>query len=162
LGAGPRASREPGGSQNKDSLSEDISPPGSATRNTLLSSCFTFLISSPTSSVRVTMASSQDLPTYVSTLLTSFTSRIANQTSLYSTLTLPLPLAPIHPLSALLEHITSKPVHEVYFPFLRFGAIHAVRTTTMWAAMTRGKDRGGVSRLQDLFGYLTLACTRNL
>ncbi len=97
----------------------------------------------------------------LSSIITNQISRLANQTSLLTPLTLPnnLPLAPINPLSSLLEHLTSTPVHEVYFPFIRFGVIHAVRSTTIWASLVKGKERRGVGRLGDLFGYLVLACS---
>ncbi|ORY30992.1 hypothetical protein BCR39DRAFT_455343, partial [Naematelia encephala] len=35
--------------------------------------------------------------------------------------------------------------------------IHAARVTTVWAGLTKGKDRRDVGLLQDLFGYLTMA-----
>ena len=93
-----------------------------------------------------------------SSIFSFLTSRVADQTSILSPLTLPLPGANIRPIAAFLDHVTSTPVHEVYFPILRFGAIHAARVTIAWAGMTMGKDRKGVGRLGDLFGYLTLAC----
>ena len=95
----------------------------------------------------------------LSSLITSLTERVANQTSTLTSLTLTLPLNPVLPIAALVEHITAKPVHELYFPFLRFGVIHAARVSTVWAGLIRGQDRRGVSVLQDLVGYLTLACT---
>lgn len=72
-------------------------------------------------------------------------------------LVLDAPLAPIHPIKDLLAHLTSTPLHSVYFPFLRFGCLHAARAAFGWAAMTKArKETPGV--LQDLLGYLTLSC----
>ncbi|ORX38863.1 hypothetical protein BD324DRAFT_569248, partial [Kockovaella imperatae] len=58
-------------------------------------------------------------------------------------------------ISRLVHHITTEPVHPIYYPFLRFGALHASRTCLVWAAATKtGGSRRKVGRLQDLFGYL--------
>lgn len=70
---------------------------------------------------------------------------------------LTLPLAPTAPISNLIAHLTSTPLHPTYFPYLRFGILHAIRVTTVWAGLTKARqERIGV--LHDLFGYLTMAC----
>lgn len=69
-------------------------------------------------------------------------------------------LEPVSSIVALLEHLTTQVVHETYVPFLRLPVLHAVRVTVAWASLTRGR-RGrerGVGVLQDMFGYLVLAC----
>lgn len=88
-------------------------------------------------------------------LLEGLTAYIANTTSTLAPLT--LPLAPVLPLTKFLDHVTSSPVHSTYYPFLRFGAIHASRLTLVWAGMTKGRKKD-VPIFQDLFGYLVLAC----
>jgi hypothetical protein len=89
------------------------------------------------------------------TVLQDITAYIANTTTTLSPIN--LPLAPVTPLSQLLHHVTTTHVHPVYYPFLRFGAIHAARVTLVWAALTRGRKRT-VPFFQDLFGYLVVAC----
>lgn len=89
------------------------------------------------------------------TILEELTSYISNTTSTLAPLT--LPLGPVGPLSRLIDHVTTTPVHSAYYPFLRFGAIHATRLTLVWAGMTKGR-KTPVPVLQDLFGYLVLAC----
>ena len=91
-------------------------------------------------------------------ILTHLTQYVANQTSSLAPITLNLPSIPVHSVATFISHITSHPVHPTYFPFLRFATIHAARVTTVWAGMIGGKDRRGVSVLQDLVGYLTMAC----
>lgn len=71
------------------------------------------------------------------------------------------PLAPVHPIRDLLAHLTTTPVHATYFPFLRFGCLHATRTAIAWAAMTRARG-SRPSTLVDLLGYLTISCTWEL
>ena len=94
--------------------------------------------------------------------LQHLTEYIANQTSTLSPITLPplsliLPLAPISPIARLIQHVTTTPVHSTYYPYLRFGAIHAARVSIIWAGMTKGrKEKVGLVR--DMIGYLTLAC----
>ncbi|KAK1921531.1 hypothetical protein DB88DRAFT_67105 [Papiliotrema laurentii] len=87
------------------------------------------------------------------TVLQDITAYIANTTTTLSPIN--LPLAPVTPLSQLLHHVTTTHVHPVYYPFLRFGAIHAARVTLVWAALTRGRKRT-VPFFQDLFGYLVM------
>ncbi|WRT64822.1 uncharacterized protein IL334_001758 [Kwoniella shivajii] len=65
------------------------------------------------------------------------------------------PTTPIFQVSKFVHHLTTTPIHPVYFPYLRFHVIHAIRVTTVWAILTKGKKKGG--RLQDLFGYLVMA-----
>jgi hypothetical protein len=89
------------------------------------------------------------------TVLHDLTAYIANTTSTLAPIN--LPLAPVVPLSHFIDHITSTPVHPTYFPFLRFGAVHATRLTLVWAGMTKSRKKP-VTVLQDLFGYLVLAC----
>lgn len=86
---------------------------------------------------------------------------ITSKTSMLSPMT--LPLAPVQPLNDLLAHLTSMPVHAAYFPYLRFGALHAARCTTVWAVLTRARraKMGGAAKigaLGDLLGYLTVCC----
>lgn len=71
-----------------------------------------------------------------------------------------LPIEPIGSLVTLLDHLTSTPVHATYAPYLRFPVLHAVRVSIAWAAMTSsgGRDLRRVGLLQDLFGYLVMAC----
>jgi hypothetical protein len=66
------------------------------------------------------------------------------------------PLAPVLPLEHLLHHLTTAKVHDTYFPFIRFGCMHAARVAAAWAILTRSRARVGV--LQDLVGFLTVAC----
>lgn len=66
------------------------------------------------------------------------------------------PLQPIAAVSAFLDNITTTPLHTTLFPYLRFPVMHAARVTLVWAGMT--KARKDVPVLQDLFGYLVLAC----
>ncbi|WWD21453.1 hypothetical protein CI109_105938 [Kwoniella shandongensis] len=84
-------------------------------------------------------------------LVTAQTSRLAP-----ITLTVPNPTTPIFQLSKLIDHLTTTPIHPVYLPYLRFGALHAVRVTTVWAGLTKSR-KGRVGVLQDLFGYLVMA-----
>ena len=91
----------------------------------------------------------------MSALLEGLTAYISNTTSTLAPLT--LPLAPITPLTAFIDHVTTAHVHPTYFPFLRFGAIHAARLSLVWAGMTQSRKRP-VTLLQDFFGYLVLAC----
>lgn len=92
-------------------------------------------------------------------LIEQLTGYISNQTSPLSPITLPpLPVASIQPLSWLIEHLTSTPVHPTYYPFARFGVIHAARVATVWADSTKGKDRRKVGVLQDLVGFLVMSC----
>lgn len=88
-------------------------------------------------------------------VLQHLTDYIANTTALLAPLT--LPLASIAPLSDLIDHVTTTQVHPTYFPFLRFGAIHAARVSLVWAGMTKNR-KTKVPVLQDLFGYLVLCC----
>ncbi|WVQ83373.1 hypothetical protein IAT38_005514 [Cryptococcus sp. DSM 104549] len=90
--------------------------------------------------------------------LEKLTELIADQTSRLApiTLTVPSPSTSILQLSQFVHHVTTTPIHPVYLPYLRFGAIHAARVTTVWAVMTKGR-KGKVGVLQDLFGYLVLA-----
>ncbi|WVR04570.1 hypothetical protein IAU60_001577 [Kwoniella sp. DSM 27419] len=81
---------------------------------------------------------------------------LAEQISKLAPITLLVPTSPIFQLSRFVHHVTSTPVHPVYFPYLRFGVIHAVRVTLVWAVLTKGKT-GKKGRLQDLFGYLVMA-----
>ncbi|CAK9783117.1 hypothetical protein CC85DRAFT_284132 [Cutaneotrichosporon oleaginosum] len=57
--------------------------------------------------------------------------------------------------AGLLQNLTSQTVHDVYFPFVRFSVLHAVRVGIAWAAMTRGRKPVSVSA--DLFGFLVIA-----
>ena len=91
----------------------------------------------------------------MSALLEGLTAYISNTSSTLAPLT--LPLAPITPLTAFIDHVTTAHVHPTYFPFLRFGAIHAARVSLVWAGMTQSRKRP-VTLLQDFFGYLVLAC----
>ena len=79
-----------------------------------------------------------------------------------SQLLLTSPLSRTPHIVSFVRHITSTPVHETYYPFLRFGAIHASRVALVWAGLTKGGDRRNVGSLQDLFGYLTAACAHSL
>ncbi|WWC86973.1 uncharacterized protein L201_001854 [Kwoniella dendrophila CBS 6074] len=88
-------------------------------------------------------------------IIQQLTDSISAQISTLAPITLSVPTTPIFQLSKFIHHITNTPVHPVYFPYLRFGVIHAVRVTTVWAGLTKAKRGGG--RLQDLFGYLVLA-----
>ncbi|KAK8847366.1 hypothetical protein IAR55_005223 [Kwoniella newhampshirensis] len=91
-------------------------------------------------------------------LFEQLTELIAQQTSRLAplTLTVPNPTTSIFQVSKLIDHLTTTPVHQVYLPYLRFGALHAVRVTTVWAGMIKGR-KGKVGLLQDLFGYLVMA-----
>ncbi|WVQ76074.1 hypothetical protein IAR50_005711 [Cryptococcus sp. DSM 104548] len=91
-------------------------------------------------------------------LLSHVTDVVAEQASRLAplTLTAPSPSTSILQLSDFVHHLTTTPIHPVYAPYLRFGAIHAARVTTVWAAQTRGR-KGRVGVLQDLFGYLVMA-----
>ncbi|ODN82246.1 hypothetical protein L202_02531 [Cryptococcus amylolentus CBS 6039] len=91
-------------------------------------------------------------------LLAHLTDIVTEQASRLAPLTLiaPSPSASILQLSDFVHHLTTTPIHPVYFPYLRFGAIHAARVTTVWAAQTKGR-KGRVGTLQDLFGYLVMA-----
>lgn len=83
--------------------------------------------------------------------------RVAQQTRyLVPWTALPFAAASLR-IAELLHHLTSQTVHDVYFPFVRFSVLHAVRVSIAWAAMTRGR-RGQVSVLADLFGFLVIAC----
>ncbi|RXK35702.1 hypothetical protein M231_07030 [Tremella mesenterica] len=94
-------------------------------------------------------------------LLGQITHWIVYQTKFLSPLTLPLPsplFRPVGPLANIINHITSTPVHETYFPFLRFGVIHAARVTTVFSALKQASSTGpSAGGLQDLIAYLTLA-----
>lgn len=86
--------------------------------------------------------------------------RIAEATSQLaplSQLSAGMPLAPVQPLQSLIQHLQSTNVHDVYFPFVRFAALHAARVATAWAAMTHTRG-GNPGVLQDLFGFLTVSC----
>jgi hypothetical protein len=86
--------------------------------------------------------------------------RIAEATSKLaplSQLSAGMPLAPVQPLQSLIQHLQSTNVHDVYFPFVRFAALHAARVATAWAAMTHTRG-GNPGVLQDLFGFLTVSC----
>jgi len=77
-------------------------------------------------------------------------------------MSLQLPSAPIEALSSILALLTL-PIHPL-IPYARFPVLHAVRVSLVWAGMTsaRNKDPGvrkKVGVLQDLFGYLVVACT---
>jgi hypothetical protein len=91
--------------------------------------------------------------------MASLIRRAADQLSGLTPTTLPLslPIAPITPIAQLIAHLTSNPVHQTYFPYLRFGVLHAIRVTTVWAGLTKSRQ-GRVGVLHDLFGYLTMAC----
>jgi hypothetical protein len=67
-----------------------------------------------------------------------------------------LPTAALVQTTSLINHLTTTPVHA-YFPYARFPVLHAVRVAVVWATLTRGKRGRGY--LQDLFGYLVMACT---
>lgn len=83
--------------------------------------------------------------------------RVAQQTRYLAPWTaLPFASASLR-VAELLSHLTSEQVHRVYFPFVRFSVLHAVRVAIAWAAMTRGR-RGQVGVLADLFGFLVIAC----
>lgn len=66
------------------------------------------------------------------------------------------PLAAVPAVQALVRHLQTTPVHPVYVPFARFGALHALRVGLAWAQMTKG--RGEVGVLADLLGFLVVAC----
>jgi hypothetical protein len=68
-----------------------------------------------------------------------------------------LPTAALEQTSNLIQHLTTTPLHP-YLPYARFPVLHAVRVAVVWYALTRGKGRGR-GYLQDLFGYLVMACT---
>ncbi|KAK6903797.1 hypothetical protein I203_107303 [Kwoniella mangroviensis CBS 8507] len=85
----------------------------------------------------------------------SLVDQLVGTISTLAPITLSVPTTPIFQVSRFIHHVTTTPIHPVYFPYLRFGVIHAVRVTTVWAGLKKGKKRGG--RLQDLFGYLALA-----
>ncbi|WVQ69193.1 uncharacterized protein L199_007409 [Kwoniella botswanensis] len=85
----------------------------------------------------------------------SLIDQLVETVSTLAPITLSVPTTPIFQVSRFIHHVTTTPIHPVYFPYLRFGVIHAVRVTTVWAGLKKGKKRGG--RLQDLFGYLALA-----
>ncbi|WVW78523.1 hypothetical protein I302_100478 [Kwoniella bestiolae CBS 10118] len=85
----------------------------------------------------------------------SLLDQLSSQISSLAPITISVPTTPIFQVSRFIHHVTTTPIHPVYFPYLRFGVIHAARVTTVWAGMRKGKKRGG--RLQDLFGYLVLA-----
>jgi hypothetical protein len=72
----------------------------------------------------------------------------------------PFPSASIGPISTFLHHVTSRPVHPTYFPYVLFGVMHAAWVTTVWVQLTRKRaaTKGRVGVLQDLMGYLTMAC----
>jgi hypothetical protein len=78
---------------------------------------------------------------------------------------LQLPSAPIEGITTLLENLTT-PVHPL-IPYARFPVLHAVRVSLVWAGMTaarhgnvQGRKKVGV--MQDLFGYLVVACESTL
>lgn len=67
---------------------------------------------------------------------------------------------PIATIISVLEHLSTRTVHETYAPFLRLPFLHAIRVSMVWASLTRSSGRDGrkVGVLQDLFGYLVMAC----
>ncbi|WWC59310.1 uncharacterized protein I303_101861 [Kwoniella dejecticola CBS 10117] len=92
-------------------------------------------------------------------LIQQLTDTLSTQISQLAPITLDVPTSPVLQVSQFIHHVTTTPIHPVYFPYLRFGVIHAVRVTTVWASLTKGKKRDGDGngRLADLFGYLVLA-----
>lgn len=71
-----------------------------------------------------------------------------------------LPTAALEQTSNLIQHLTTTAVHP-YLPFARFPVLHAVRVAVIWSALTRGRGKGR-GYLQDLFGYLVMACMSTL
>jgi len=63
----------------------------------------------------------------------------------------------VNTVSDLIEHVNITPLHSTLFPYMRFPVIHAARVTLVWAGVTKGRKK--VPLLQDMFGYLVLACT---
>ncbi|BEI81087.1 hypothetical protein CcaverHIS002_0202470 [Cutaneotrichosporon cavernicola] len=81
--------------------------------------------------------------------------RIAQQTRYLAPWTaLPLASASIA-VADMLQNLTGHTVHDVYFPFVRFSVLHAMRVSLAWAAMTRGRKSVGL--FADLFGFLVIA-----
>jgi hypothetical protein len=72
-------------------------------------------------------------------------------------MSLQLPSTLLDLTSSLVHHLTTTPVHDTYFPYARFTTLHAIRVSIVWASLTRSR-RGKVGYLQDLFGYLVIAC----
>ena len=96
----------------------------------------------------------------IQSLLLSPESLLSSSSSLLASpqLFLTSPLSRTPHIASFVRHITSTPVHETYYPFLRFGAIHASRVALVWAGLTKNEGTRDVGRLQDLFGFLTAAC----
>ncbi|WWC67893.1 uncharacterized protein I206_101811 [Kwoniella pini CBS 10737] len=94
-------------------------------------------------------------------LIERLTDILSIQISQYAPINLNVPTTPILQISKFIHHVTTTPIHPIYFPYLRFGVLHAIRVTTVWANLTKGKNQNGSEsgsgRLVDLFGYLVLA-----
>lgn len=83
--------------------------------------------------------------------------RIANASANLAPWTeLPVGGTPVEPIRSLLQHLTTSNVHDVYCPYIRFGAMQAARAAIGWATLTRGRE--SVSAVQDMFGYFVVSC----
>lgn len=66
-----------------------------------------------------------------------------------------VPAAAVQQVASLVADLQARSVHDVYFPWARFGALHALRVSLGWAMATKGRRGRG---LKDLAGFLVMAC----